>query len=119
MLPKGTYEIRGRDPGGANAHQSRLQKFPGDVTILMGSSEIGTAASVLEGKFTIAQPASFEFQNFCSNESGNIPPFPTLDDNILGFVQLWLCSGAADPTPFKNGAMRTIAALLASKRKQA
>ena len=39
--------------------------------------------------------------------------------SILGFVQLWLCSGAADPTPFKNGAMRTIAALLASKRKQA
>ena len=39
--------------------------------------------------------------------------------SIHGFIQVWLCSGADDPTPFKNGAMRTIAALLASKRKQA
>ena len=39
--------------------------------------------------------------------------------SIHGFVQVWLCTGAEDPTPFKDGAMRTIAALLASKRKPA
>ena len=39
--------------------------------------------------------------------------------SIHGFIQVWLCTGAEDPAPFKDGAMRTIAALLESKRKQA
>jgi len=36
---------------------------------------------------------------------------------IHGFLQIWLCSGEPDPTAFKDGAMRTIAALLASKQR--
>jgi AcrR family transcriptional regulator len=32
--------------------------------------------------------------------------------SMLGFVEMWLCTSAADPAPFRDGAMRVLAALL-------
>ena len=42
-------------------------------------------------------------------------PHQTASDvvrSMLGFVEMWLCTAASDPTPFREGAMRVLAALL-------
>ncbi len=89
VLPAGTYEARMRDPllSSGGIIRTRLQSFPDDVTVLLGTSEAST--SIREGKFSIAMATSFEFQNLCDGSVAGEHGFGNLDDNILRVVQLY------------------------------